>query len=86
MFLCEKERYEKMIKKNKNLSIILVINGLGFEIPMESLFEKINDEDYEFFAHFKDFEQNTRNFGHPFFHRYTVIFVEDKLEIEIDGE
>ena len=86
LFLCEKERYEKMIEKNKNLSMILVINGLGFEIPMESLFEKINEEDYEFFVHFKDFEQNTWNFGHPFFHRYTVIFDQDNQEIGIDGE
>ena len=86
LFLCEKERYEKMIEKNKNLSMILVINGLGFEIPMESLFEKINEEDYEFFVHFKDFEQNTWNIGHPFFHRYTVIFDQDNQEIGIDGE
>ena len=86
LFLCEKERYEKMIEKNKNLSMILVINGLGFEIPMESLFEKINEEDYEFFVHFKDFEQNIWNFGHPFFHRYTVIFDQDNQEIGIDGE
>ena len=86
MFLCEKERYENMIEKNKNLSLILVVNGLGFEIPMESLFEKRNEEDYEFFVHFKDFEQNTWNIGHPFFHRYTVIFDQDNQEMGFDGE
>ena len=75
-----------MIEKNKNLSLILVINGLGFDIPLESWFVKINEEDYEFFVHFKDFEENMWNFGHPFFHRYTVNFEQDNQEIGIDGE
>ena len=53
---------------------------------MFSLFEKRNEEDYEFFVHFKDFEQNTWNIGHPFFHRYTVIFDQDNQEMGFDGE
>ena len=86
MFLCEKERYEALVEQNKNLSMILVMNGYGFEIPMNLLFEQINEEDYEFFVHFKDFEQNIWNLGHPFFHKYTVIFDQDNQEIGIDGE
>ena len=86
MFLCEKERFEALIEQNKNLSMILVMNGYGFEIPMNFLFEQINEEDYEFFVHFKDFEQNVWNLGHPFFHKYTLIFDQDNQEIGIDGE
>ena len=86
MFLCEKERYEALVENNKNLSLILVMNGYGFDIPMNLLFEQINEEDYEFFIHFKDFEQNIWNLGHPFFHKYTIIFDQDNQEIGIDGE
>ena len=85
-FLCEKERYESLIEQNKNLTLILVMNGFGFEIPINLLFEQINEEDYEFFVHFKDFEQNIWNLGHPFFHKYTIIFDQDNQEIGIDGE
>ena len=86
MFLCSKERYEKLIEQNNNLSMILVMNGYGYDIPMNLLFEKINEEDYEFFVHFKDFEQNVWNLGHPLFHKYTVIFDQDNQEIGIDGD
>ena len=86
MFLCEKERYESLVDKNKNLSMILVLNGYGFEIPMNLLFEQINEEDYEFFVHFKDFENNIWNLGHPFFHKYTIIFDQDNQEIGVDGD
>jgi len=86
MFLCQKERYEKLVEENKNLSMILVMNGFGYDVPMNLLFEKINDEDYEFFVHFKDFEQNIWNLGHPFFHKYTLIFDQDNQEIGIDGD
>ena len=85
MFLCEKERYENLISQNNNISIILVMDGYGFEIPMSLLFEQTSKDDYEFFIHFKDFEQNVWNLGHPFFHQYTVIFDQDNQEIGIDG-
>ena len=86
LFLCEKERYEKLIESNEKLTMILVMNGYGFEIPMNLLFEQVSEEDYEFFVHFKDFEQNIWNLGHPFFHKYTLIFDQDNQEIGIDGE
>ena len=68
MFLCDKERYENLVENNKNLSMILVMNGYGYDIPMNLLFEQVSKEDYEFFVHFKDLEQNIWNLGHPFFH------------------
>lgn len=84
MFLCDKERYDE--NKNKDLNFIIVLNGYGFEIPMNSLFEKTSEDDYEFFIHFREFEQNVWNLGHPFFHYYTVIFDEENQEIGIDGD
>ena len=86
MFLCDKERYEEIKDKNKELSLIIVLCGYGYEIPMDFLFEKTSEDDYEFFVHFKDFEQNIWNLGHPFFHHYTIIFDQDNQEIGIDGE
>ena len=86
MFLCDKERYEEIKDKNKELSLIIVLGGYGYEIPMDLLFEKTSEDDYEFFVHFKEFEQNIWNLGHPFFHHYTIIFDQDNQEIGIDGE
>ena len=86
MFLCDKERYENLVESNKNLSMILVMNGYGYDIPMHLLFEQVSEEDYEFFVHFKDLEQNIWNLGHPFFHKYTIIFDQDNQEIGIDGD
>ena len=86
MFLCNKERYEKVKDKNKDLSFILVMSGYGYEIPMNFLFEQTTEDDYEFFIHFRDFEQNVWNLGHPFFHHFTIIFDQDNQEIGIDGE
>ena len=86
MFLCDKQRYDEIKFKNKNLSLILVMDGYGYEIPMNDLFEKTSEDDYEFFVHFRDFEQNVWNLGHPFFHEYTIIFDEDNQEIGIDGD
>ena len=86
MFLCDKDRYNEVKNRNKNLSLILVMDGYGFEIPMNSLFEKTTEEDYEFFVHFRDFEQNVWNIGHPFFHQYAIFFDEDNQEIGIDGD
>ena len=86
MFLCDKDRYEKVKDKNKDLSFILVMDGYGYEIPMNFLFEKTTKDDYEFFVHFRDFEQNIWNLGHPFFHHFTIIFDQDNQEIGIDGE
>lgn len=86
LFLCEKERYDEIKDKNKNLSFIIVMDGYGYEIPMNFLFEQINDEDYEFFVHFRNFEQNIWNLGHPFFHHYTIVFDQDNQEIGIDGD
>ena len=85
MFLCERKRFEKLKDQNKNLSLVLVMDGYGFEIPMTLLFERTSKEDYEFFVHFKDFEQNVWNLGHPFFHQYTLIFDQDNQEVGIDG-
>jgi len=86
MFLCDKERFENLVESNKNLSMILVMNGYGYDIPMNLLFEQVSEEDYEFFVHFKDLEQNIWNLGHPFFHKYTIIFDQDNQEIGIDGD
>ena len=86
MFLCNKDRYEKIKDKTKNLSLIIVLDGYGYEIPMNNLFEKTSADDYEFFVHFKDFEQNVWNLGHPFFHQYTIIFDQDNQEVGIDGD
>ena len=86
MFLCDKKRYKEVKDKNRDLNFIIVINGYGFEIPMSSLFEKTTADDYEFFIHFREFEQNIWNLGHPFFHHYTLIFDEDNQEIGIDGD
>ena len=77
--------FEKLKDQNKNLSLVLVMDGYGFEIPMTLLFERTSKEDYEFFVHFKDFEQNVWNLGHPFFHQYTLIFDQDNQEVGIDG-
>ena len=86
MFLCNKEKYEEYQKFNKDLSFIIVMDGNGFKIPMDFLFEQIRENDYEFFVHFKDYEQNIWNLGHPFFHHYTIIFDQDNQEIGIDGK
>ena len=86
MFLCEIERFDKIKDQNKNLSFIIVLDGYGYEIPLNFLFEKTSKDDYEFFVHFKDFEQNIWNLGHPFFHHYTIIFDQDNQEIGIDGQ
>ena len=67
MFLCDKKRYREVKDKNKDLNFIIVIDGYGFEIPMRSLFEKTTEDDYEFFIHFREFEQNFLNIRHHFF-------------------
>ena len=84
MFLCKKDRFE--LVKDTKINLIFVMKGNGFKIPMESLFENTIKGDYEFFVHFKDFEQNIWNFGHPFFHYFTMIFDQDNQKIGIDGE
>ena len=86
MFLCDIQRYNKIKDRNKNLTMIIVIDGYGYEIPMNNLFEKTSADDYEFFVHFKDFEQDVWNLGHPFFHQFTIIFDQDNQEIGIDGD
>ena len=86
MFLCDKKRFEEVRNINKDLTFIIVMDGNGFEIPMDFLFEQTRQNDYEFFVHFKDYEQNIWNLGHPFFHHYTIIFDQDNQEIGIDGE
>ena len=86
MFLCNKEKFDTIKEKTKELNLVFVMDGNGFEIPLEFLFEQTRENDYEFFVHFKDFEQNIWNLGHPFFHKYTVIFDQDNQEIGIDGE
>ena len=86
MFLCDKERFDKIGEDNKELSLVFVLDGNGFEVPIDSLFEQTREKDYEFLVHFKDFEQNIWNFGHPFFHHFTIIFDQDNQEIGIDGK
>ena len=86
MFLCNKENFENMKNKIKDLNLVFVLDGNGFEIPLEFLFEQTKEYDYEFFIHFKDFEQNIWNLGHPFFHFFTIIFDQDNQEIGIDGK
>ena len=75
-----------MKNKIKDLNLVFVLDGNGFEIPLEFLFEQTKENDYEFFVHFKDFEQNIWNLGHPFFHFFTIIFDQDNQEIGIDGK
>ena len=86
IFLCNKDKFEKIKDKIKELNLVFVMNGNGFEIPLEFLFEQTKENDYEFFVHFKDFEQNIWNLGHPFFHFFTIIFDQDNQEIGIDGK
>ena len=86
MFLCSKDKFDQMKEKIKELNLVFVMNGNGFEIPLEFLFEQTRENDYEFFVHFKDFEQNIWNLGHPFFHFFTIIFDQDNQEIGIDGK
>ena len=86
MFLCNKERFDEIKNYNKDLSFIIVMDGNGFEIPMDFLFEQTRENDYEFFVHFKDYEQNIWNLGHPFFHHFTIIFDLDNQEIGVDGQ
>lgn len=83
MFYCEAAKFDTF---PKTVSIVLVLNGVGFEINSDLLFEKINYVDYEFFVHFKDFEQDTWNLGHPFFHSYAISFDADKKEIGVFNE
>ena len=85
MFLCNKERFEEIKDYNKDLTLIIVMDGNGFEIPMNFLFEQTRKNDYEYFVHFKDYEQNIWNLGHPFFHHFTLIF-DHNQEIGIDGK
>ena len=86
MFLCNKEKFDTIKEKSKELNLVFVMDGNGFEIPLEFLFEQTREDDYEFFVHFKDFEQNIWNLGHPFFHYFTIIFDQDNQEIGIDGK
>jgi hypothetical protein len=86
MFLCNKEKFDTIKEKTKELNLVFVMDGNGFEIPLEFLFEQTRENDYEFFVHFKDFEQNIWNLGHPFFHYFTIIFDQDNQEIGIDGK
>ena len=86
MFLCEKEKFQKVKENIKNLNLVFIMDGNGFQISLEFLFEQTRENDYEFFVHFKDFEQNIWNLGHPFFHFYTIIFDQDNQEIGIDGK
>ena len=86
MFLCNKEKFDTIKEKSKELNLVFVMDGNGFEIPLEFLFEQTRENDYEFFVHFKDFEQNIWNLGHPFFHYFTIIFDQDNQEIGIDGK
>jgi len=86
LFLCNKEKYENVKGDNEELSLVFVMDGNGFEVPIDLLFEQTRENDYEFFVHFKDYEQNIWNFGHPFFHQFTIIFDQDNQEIGIDGK
>ena len=86
MFLCNKGKFEEIKDKIKELNLVFIMDGNGFEIPLEFLFEQTREDDYEFFVHFKDFEQNIWNLGHPFFHFFTIIFDQDNQEIGIDGK
>ena len=86
MFLCDKERFEQIKDNYKDLSLVIVMDGYGFEIPMNFLFEQTRENDYEFFVHFKDYEQDIWNLGHPFFHHFTIIFDQDNQEIGVDGQ
>ena len=47
MFLCNKEKFEEYEKTNKDLSLIIFKDGNRFEIPMDLLFEKTRENDYE---------------------------------------
>ena len=86
MFFCNVERFSQVYDRIEDLSFVIVIDGYGFTIKMKDLFERTAENDYEFFIHFKDYEQNIWNLGHPFFHNYTVIFDQDNQEIGVDGK
>ena len=86
IFLCIKDKFDEIKEEINELSLVFVMDNNGFEIPLQSLFEQTKENDYEFFVHFKDFEQNIWNLGHPFFHLYTIIFDQDNQQIGIDGK
>ncbi len=86
MFLCNKEKYDDIKDDNKDLTFVIVMDGNGFEIPINLLFEQTRENDYEFLVHFKDYEQNIWNLGHPFFHQFTIIFDQDNQKIGVDGK
>ena len=86
MFLCNKEKYDNIKDDNKDLTFVIVMDGNGFEIPINLLFEQTRENDYEFLVHFKDYEQNIWNLGHPFFHQFTIIFDQDNQKIGVDGK
>ena len=86
IFLCNKDKYNEIKNEIEKIGLVFVMDGNGFEIPLHFLFEQTKENDYEFFVHFKDFEQNIWNLGHPFFHFFTIIFDQDNQEIGIDGK
>ena len=53
MFLCEKEKFEEVKDNIKKLNLVFIMDGNGFEINLEFLFEQTRENDYEFFVHFK---------------------------------
>lgn len=83
MFYCNKNKFEEVSYIINDLSLVLVMSNYGFEVPMNFLFEQTTEDDYEFFVHFKYYEQDIWNIGHPFFHHYTISFDQDNKQIGV---
>lgn len=66
--------------------MVLVIDGYGFDIPIEHLFEQTSVNHVEFFVQFRKYSQNVWNLGHPFLHNYVIVFDQDNKLIGTVGE
>ena len=85
-FLCEQSKYNQNLHNIKNFSLVLVIDGYGFDIPIEHLFEQTSVNHVEFFVQFRKYSQNVWNLGHPFLHNYVIVFDQDNKLIGTVGE
>jgi hypothetical protein len=65
--------------------IIFIIDGFGFLLTAEELFEHIEGNNYESFIRFRNEINNIWTFGSPFFKKYRVWLKYDKQLIGFNG-